>query len=1623
MAVNKTKKSFVKMKKIKAHLVECRKTQKLDMSSLELTEIPEDFMNLVKTAGVTSITELDLHRNQLSDLANELIEFRTLKILKLNRNKFQVLPAVVLRFSKLQVLDLSENEVKELDLGIQFLVSLRELNFSKNQLMVLPDFWSHLTLLVVLNIAKNRLMELPESLGSLRSLQRLDISDNLLSSLPKALQNLHEIVTLDVHGNHLVEVPPSLGLLKNLIEFDCSGNPLSETVSTFYHQGFEKFMDYLRNLHDLQQLEELIRQKPEGQVLGSYKKYCARYEIGQRPLLRTGHSITQGGPITYIFGGRVTNYVKVEETYAIDSRTLLWVKLSTSGSIPTARDGHAAAFDGNKRLFIFGGRNEENKLLNDVYYLDLKTMTWLQPAVEGSIPAVREGASMVVIGFQLILFGGRGSRQRYNDVHVLDTQAWTWTLQNTRGSIPGPRQNAAATCLGSKLYVHGGKGSLLLDDLHSLDTLNFTWSRVSQKGFGPSPRYKHYCWIHQSRLFVVGGLNKSGEPLSSLYVLPLSTETRTDTSGSFQERTSTIQAKNYTWTELDSELEPCISNLFCHCGEKMVVFQEGPQHTETIPYCSEELSNLEGSSWDYYMEVNCDTLQHKVNNIQMERPMDSKTARVLFTKQTQILQLPKSFQACSDKETHLLEYIKSYERRFNQIHPERRLFMFAALNECGVEKCICTTVRPSHADFTELFHWETCASFLADFLTYEPLEDPLTFPSYLPSPVSVLSWQKADCFDFAMVLVSFLTGAGYEAFCVVGYAPLSITTNNQEAIACPYLALKDKEAEEAFQEKDHYSPSKKLSKVKNTNYIYEALPDLNAEYLNLQKHQRDVDAINFIRSFETTFDHDLRMGENEEEDNLFLYCHERPSTKLLSKETLEAEESQNPVTNRGQDFISTMNHMNDTNEDSRNHDILDTKRLHCWVLLTPNKRDLSHYFFLEPSTGKKYSLHESPYQGVEYIWNQHNIFINMQPNEHRLGIKNMSWDLKDISKWERVLDTYLSAGDIQEPTPVNIKASPNILNPNKRKDIHTSVTPGFPINTDAKLEVATLPGASATVSTENNSPLLASKPNVKPAGPLNISKETVEKTVCEDPIKNGFVKPYHWLLPASWVPVLNISIDAYITRCPQGVKKTHYYRCTHELYSFYGDFVRWDGLIERMILYHDDERTSVFEIHDYFQRRKDCLRKRIFIPDANKVHDFFTPGASFGLKEMEIIDGNSRKFLFYSSSRTDGLIMRDEILGKRITENFKNHEACLVYRCVCYGPPLTPPQDEFSPKPLSDRHLESVNETRGEMSVKGSASRPGSVRLSSRPISHGGRISVDSQKARSRSRMMSRWQSSSSHRRKTSTPTSEKTTEKKLLPAPKRRPVAEKLLPIVKITQKYELRNDARPKDNVAKHVFKLSVNQIKVEYHHMNRHITSNSHMYNKDGSLTLLHIDPFTPEQTQFDRLDEFHSLVTAEREAIKSVRDTEREIEEILQQRLREEQNVVLLTPYIDIACVKDDDLFQEGEDSIKLPTDYLSPFLPPGVRPRQKLTRQQMLDVRDSCLKALKERLVNRATIIQTRYDEETTSLAKRRTNFERDREQMTVEDEETYNLDCENALFRIRILELRAKQHEEEALKK
>ena len=93
----------------------------------------------------------------------------------------------------------------------------------------------------------------------------------------------------------------------------------------------------------------------------------------------------------------------------------------------------------------------------------------------------------------------------------------------------------------------------------------------------------------------------------------------------------------------------------------------------------------------------------------------------------------------------------------------------------------------THRSYTELYDLDGCCSFVADFLAFERLEDPLHPPEHLPSPMSSLGWQAGDCFDLAVVLASLLIGVGYNAFVVVGYAPEPVTANDQTRTVCPVL--------------------------------------------------------------------------------------------------------------------------------------------------------------------------------------------------------------------------------------------------------------------------------------------------------------------------------------------------------------------------------------------------------------------------------------------------------------------------------------------------------------------------------------------------------------------------------------------------------------------------------------------------------------------------------------------------------------------------------------------------------------------------------------------------------------------------------------------------------------------
>lgn len=65
-------------------------------------------------------------------------------------------------------------------------------------------------------------------------------------------------------------------------------------------------------------------------------------------------------------------------------------------------------------------------------------------------------------------------------------------------------------------------------------------------------------------------------------------------------------------------------------------------------------------------------------------------------------------------------------------------------------------------------------------------------------------------------------------------------------------------------------------------------------------------------------------------------------------------------------------------------------------------RELSETFFIEPTTGRKYSINDAPYYSVESIFNHKNFWINLDPSR---GLDEINFDFQDdqTGEWEYVM--------------------------------------------------------------------------------------------------------------------------------------------------------------------------------------------------------------------------------------------------------------------------------------------------------------------------------------------------------------------------------------------------------------------------------------------------------------------------------------------------------------------------------------------------------------------------------------------------------------------------------------------
>lgn len=105
---------------------------------------------------------------------------------------------------------------------------------------------------------------------------------------------------------------------------------------------------------------------------------------------------------------------------------------------------------------MFGGENEHREYLSDVIILDIPTATWTQPDVRGPIPRGRARHAAVIYEDKLFVIGGVTGENNVilDDLSYLDLKTWTWS----RTWSFTARFDHTAWVWGGRLWIFGGLG-------------------------------------------------------------------------------------------------------------------------------------------------------------------------------------------------------------------------------------------------------------------------------------------------------------------------------------------------------------------------------------------------------------------------------------------------------------------------------------------------------------------------------------------------------------------------------------------------------------------------------------------------------------------------------------------------------------------------------------------------------------------------------------------------------------------------------------------------------------------------------------------------------------------------------------------------------------------------------------------------------------------------------------------------------------------------------------------------------------------------------------------------------------------------------------------------------------
>jgi len=240
--------------------------------------------------------------------------------------------------------------------------------------------------------------------------------------------------------------------------------------------------------------------------------------------LRKFHSACLIDEQLYFYGGICQDGVILSELCCMNIVTLQWNVLipMQSNNAPPALYQHSAVTWGGK-MFIFGGKTEQDTINSSIFAYSLETSTWTRVHKHSRYSA-KVGHSCCTYANGFLIFGGINSKNKMtNQVYYYDAETDTWNKIKSVGTSPSPRKNHSASMLGgNRMLVFGGETDQgFSDELFELDCTNWTWKKHPHENKWPSPRAGHSLSVLGDFAILLGGEDPLVEILLSdqVYVL------------------------------------------------------------------------------------------------------------------------------------------------------------------------------------------------------------------------------------------------------------------------------------------------------------------------------------------------------------------------------------------------------------------------------------------------------------------------------------------------------------------------------------------------------------------------------------------------------------------------------------------------------------------------------------------------------------------------------------------------------------------------------------------------------------------------------------------------------------------------------------------------------------------------------------------------------------------------------------------------------------------------------------------------------------------------------------------------------------------------------------------------